>query len=310
MTMHSSMRLWSIVLLVAVGSSCGDSTGPQIIPAPPILFQINGSTQPGAITAIYAINPDGTGQQRLTDGMHYDGSSAWSPDGRMIAFSSNRDGQIELYTMRADGSRQERLTHTTVSPGAAAPQLSMGSWSAKSVLAYVHNPPFASEGMLMTMPAGGGTPTALTTGQTFCCPDWSPDGNRIVFTSTRVGGTSHLFISNADGTGVTQITSGAFGDGEPSWSPDGQHLAFTRLPATGPAHIWVVNIDGTNPVQVTTGASFDGSPSWSPDGTEIAFVSSRDGEGDIYIMKADGTNVRRVTTTAMRKIGVRWRRTP
>ena len=308
--MYWTVRLWAVALFTAITSSCGDGTGLKIIPAPPILFVINGSTQPNAINAIYAINPDGTGQQRLTDGTHFDGASTWSADGQRIGFSSGRDGQIELYTMRADGSRQERLTHTPIDAGAAAPRLLMGSWSTKNVLAYVHVPPFESQGILMTMPAGGGTATALTTGnQTLSANAWSADGNRILFTSTRVGGSSHLFVINADGTGLTQITSGASGDGDGSWSPDGQRIAFVRFVGTEPTHIWVVNADGTNPIQLTTGTRYDVSPSWSPDGTEIAFASSRDGEGDIYIMKADGTNVRRLTTTAMRKTGVHWRRT-
>jgi Tol biopolymer transport system component len=308
--MFSSARLRAVALFMVATSSCRDGTGPEIVPAPPILFEINGSAQPNAVNAIYAINPDGTGQHRLTDGAHFDASSTWSADGHRIAFSSDRDGHMELYTMRADGSRPERLTHTAVDPGVAAPRLFVGSWSTKNVIAYVHIPPFESEGMLMTIPAGGGTATALTTGnQTLIGNDWSPDGNRIVFTSTQVGGTSHLFVIGANGTGLTQITSGAAGDGGPSWSPDGQRIAFLRS-TVGSTHIWVVNADGTNPIQLTTGDWYDISPSWSPDGTEIAFASSRDGEGDIYIMKADGTNVRRVTTTAMRKTGVHWRRAP
>ena len=304
--MKHLLRTCACTLSALACLACRETTAPSSASAPPILFEMT-----SLFNAIFAVNPDGTRLSQLTDATHFDGSSAWSPDGSHIAFSSGRDGQIELYTMQSDATNPVRLTHTDVIPGSAAPRLFMGSWSSKNVLAYVFTPPFETQGNLMTIPASGGTSTALTTGnQTLVGADWSPDGNRIVFTSTQVGGTSHLFIINVDGSGLTQITSGSVGDGGPSWSPNGQRIAFFRGASASDIHIWVMNADGTSPLQLTTGSWSDTWPSWSPDGTQIAFASTRDGAGDIYVTNADGSNVRRITTSAIRKTWVRWRRSP
>jgi TolB protein len=69
------------------------------------------------------MNADGTGEQRLTDNASFDGRPAWSPDGRRIAFESNRDGEREIYVMNADGSAQVRVTD------GGRPAEGMVSWS-------------------------------------------------------------------------------------------------------------------------------------------------------------------------------------
>jgi len=278
-------------LLAAI--ACGDSaTGPKL-DSRAILFQV--------YNTLYSINPDGTGEHRLTDGNHFDGYGAWSPDGSRIAFTSNRGGQAALYTMRADGSDVVQVT-TPASLGGAY----LMSWSSKNVLAY-SLVTGSQEGNLLTIPVTGGTPLTLQTDQVFATGDWSPDGNRIAFVSTRDGGNSHVFVINADGTGLTEITKLAgSAEGAPSWSADGRHIAFMRA-FGGADGIWTVDPDGSNPVQVTTKAG-DAYPSWSPDGSRIAFTSTRDGAGDLYIVNADGSQLQRLTTTGVYRTGTKWRK--
>lgn len=279
------------LLLAAV--ACGDATSPKL-DSRAILFQIQGS--------LYSISPDGSGEQRITDGTHFDGYGAWSPDGNRIAFTSNRGGVTGIYTMRADGSD---VVQVPIPPGFGAAYVM--SWSSKNVLAYSVVTDPSQEGNMVTIPVRGGTPYTLQTDQMFATGDWSPDGSRIAFVSTRDGGTSHVFVINADGTGLTEITKLAgSAEGAPSWSADGRHIAFMRA-FSGTDGIWYVNPDGSNPVQVTNKVG-DAYPSWSPDGSRIAFTSTRDGGGDLYVVNADGSNLQRLTNTGVYRTGTKWRK--
>jgi len=294
MAMSNTLGRVACSAVLVVAACGGDSTGPKL-DSRAILFQIQGE--------IFSINVDGSGQRQLTDGTHFDGYGAWSPNGSRIAFTSNRGGQAGLYTMRADGSD---AIHVSTPAAFGGPYLM--SWSSQNVLAYSWVTDAGQEGNLVTIPAAGGTPFTLQTDQVIATGDWSPDGNRIAFVSTRDGGTSHIFVINTDGTGLTEISklTGA-AEGAPSWSADGRHIAFMRAFTSG--GIWYVNPDGSSPVQVTTN-SVDAYPAWSPDGSRIAFTSTRDGPGDLYVVNADGSNLQRLTTTGTYKTGTKWRKVP
>jgi Tol biopolymer transport system component len=290
----SRRSVFAALLLAAV--ACSDSATAPRLDSHAILCQIQNT--------LYSINPDGTGEHQITDGTHFDGYGAWSANGSQIAFTSNRGGQAGLYTMRADGS-DARQVRTPA--GFGGPYLL--SWSSKNVLAYSWVTDPSQEGSLVTIPAGGGTPFTLQTDQVIATADWSPDGNRIAFVSTRDGGNSHIFVINADGTGLTEISKMAgSAEGAPSWSADGRHIAFMRAFGGGDG-IWFVDPDGVNPVRVTT-MTGDAYPSWSPDGSRIVFTSTRDGPGDLYIVNADGSHVQRLTTTGIYRAGTKWRRVP
>jgi TolB protein len=127
-------------------------------------------------------------------------------------------------------------------------------------------------------------------------PRWFPSGTRIAFEAvpTLSPTSRELWIMNADGTNKQQITTSGglkfLGD----VSPDGRHIVFAwRLPATA-EDIYIINIDGTGLQQLTANSALDFNPVWSPDGREIAFVSNRNGNTHIFIMAADGTNLRQV----------------
>ena len=128
-------------------------------------------------------------------------------------------------------------------------------------------------------------------------PNWSPDGTKIVFDSTR-GSTVFLpdiWVMNADGTGKKKLTTDPGLDKEPSWSPDGTKIAFTSW-RTGCCNLFTMNADGTDQTQLTFFAGTAGHPSWSPDGTKIAFQGTTGGPGtDIFVINTDGTNLKRLT---------------
>ncbi len=123
-------------------------------------------------------------------------------------------------------------------------------------------------------------------------PNWSPDGQRLVFTGFD-GGLSDLFVINADGTGLERLTEDKYADLQPAWSPDGKTIAFTtdRGPDTdfatlrfGNTRIALYHLD-TRSVEVL-GHMEHGkniNPVWAPDGRSFAFISDRSGVSNIFL---------------------------
>ncbi len=103
-------------------------------------------------------------------------------------------------------------------------------------------------------------------------------------------GDFEIYVMDADGNNVTQITHNNVNEFDPIWSPNGQQLAFGRCQAT--CDVVVINADGSGE-KVLINDGFPGA--WSPDGRRIAFGSSRDGDGEVFIMNADGSKVTQVT---------------
>jgi Tol biopolymer transport system component len=113
-------------------------------------------------------------------------------------------------------------------------------------------------------------------------PDWSPDGERIVYASFQdnqgnPAGVADLYVITRDGNPVIQLTENEWEDNDPEWSPDGKKIAFKstrRTHESAREELFVMNSDGTNVAQLTTttGWESDHDPSWSPDSNFIAFM--------------------------------------
>jgi Tol biopolymer transport system component len=240
-----------------------------------------------------------------------------------IAFTSDRDGAAEIYTMNADGSGTERLN----SPGSGPSFTSDGrriafassrigfsevfvmnadgsgqvnvtnlggddiepSFTPGSRIAYARN---VGSFDIFSIGADGSGAVNLTNNPAGeISPAVSPDGLRIVFLRG-----FDVLVMNADGTNQTNLTNSAATEVGPAFSPDGGKIVYgSDRDTPGSWEIFVMNADGTNPVRLTNNTFTDDSPAFSPDGTKIAFHSDRDGNDEIYVMNADGTNVVRLT---------------
>jgi Tol biopolymer transport system component len=117
-------------------------------------------------------------------------------------------------------------------------------------------------------------------------PSWSPDGLKIAFDRGFVY--RDIYKMNADGTGVTQLTSGSV-NADPTWSPDGTKIVFSRATSPGGVQdVYTMNADGTAVTKLTDGGS---QPVWSPSGDQIAFTSG----GQIHLIAPDGTGRQALT---------------
>jgi Tol biopolymer transport system component len=134
---------------------------------------------------------------------------------------------------------------------------------------------------------------------------WSADGRMIAFWSTRTGpdnptGDQEIFVMNADGSGLRQVTKNTVDDGGPAWSPNGDRLVFHRFAGDGSgADLWTVRVDGTGERNLTRSpAIMDRYGAWSPDGREIVFMRDDSGlENDIATIRPDGSHLRALTDT-------------
>lgn len=135
-------------------------------------------------------------------------------------------------------------------------------------------------------------------------PSWSPDGQKIVFSSLRKNSKHQLYVMDCDGKNQQRLTDGWL-DMYPSWSPDGQKIAYWSLViADKTPGIYVMDSDGKNRAKLKDNRRT--SLSWSPDSRKIAFVSKVEKGTEIYVMSADGTNVERLTHDLATKSSPSW----
>ena len=208
--------------------------------------------------------------------------------GGRLAFTSDRDGDYEIYALDlADPDDVRQLTDDDSADGAP-------HWSPDGGrIAFDSNRDGDYD--LYVLDLESGAVTALTDndmGDWF--PAWSPDGTRIAFYSDRDGDREIYVLDTITGD-VVQLTDNEAWDGAPTWSPDGTRIAF-ESDRDGDFELYAMDArDGANVVQLTNNTNSDGTPDWSPDGARLAFVSGRDGDLEIFVLNIESGELTQLT---------------
>jgi len=262
------------------------------------IFKVQASNQ------VCVMNADGTGYRRLTTDdskQHFYPSLA--PDGKSVVYSAFYEtNNYEIYELQIDNGRVYRLTNGYGVE--TAPEISPDG---QSITFAKFNPATENYQIIIANRNGdhaGNIPRAFGWD-----PTWSPDGKQILFASdTRR--LVQLYTIKLDGKNLTAVTNLPEIRGRSDWSADGNYI----ITYSGPAwnhELYIMNADGTNSHQLTPSGGNSQGPSFSPDGKWVAFTAYFDNYGDdhgceIYVIRIDGTDLRRLTNNDYCDYQPRW----
>jgi Tol biopolymer transport system component len=220
-------------------------------------------------------------------------SACGSPSSNIL-FTTDRDGNLEIYSVSTRGEGETNLTNSQVDE--FAPRLSPN----RRFVSFLTGDEDATA--LEVMRIDGTERAAMTQmGAARSSQRWSPNNDRIAFAESRATSTS-IYVATIAGATVALLTSVA-GDEVGGWSRDGDNIAFAVR--EGPEQgIYRRNPDGVNEFRVTNNPDY--SPVWSPDSSKLAFLSERDGNPELYVMDADASNVKRLTETDAAEYDISW----
>jgi Tol biopolymer transport system component len=209
---------------------------------------------------IYCATDDGKIVRQLTTGPGYNAEATLSADGKKIAFTSSRDGDLDIYTMNADGSDVRRLTNT---------------------LGYDGGPFFSPDGAWIVYRAHH--------------PSTGEEAARYKALLARdlvEPNEMDLYVMRADGSEQRQITKLGGASFAPAFFPDSRRIVFAsnyEHAGSSEFELYAVNRDGSALERVTFTGGFNAFPQFSPDGKKVVFVSNRNGKAphEINVFVAD-----------------------
>jgi Tol biopolymer transport system component len=255
-----------------------------------------GGSKTGSAMALFVVNGDGSGQDRLADCTgRPDGAEkgrcdglSWSPDGTRIAFS----GENSLFVVELATGSVRRIT--------GCPSCEYKGTAL--------NPAWSPDGSRIAFTTGDSIDVVAIDGSGWARlaaapgvephPTWSPDGARIVFSAN-----DGIYMVETDGSNLRHLSTKTKQEStnSPTWSPDGTRIAYLSTPGIRGAlveEVWVMNADGTARARLYhSPCCIDGwgGPAWSPDGRFIAFsVWGTIQEPAVYVIGVDGSGLHRI----------------
>jgi dipeptidyl aminopeptidase/acylaminoacyl peptidase len=256
---------------------------------------------------ICLISADGSGRTAVGNGPAADHDAAWSPDGRRLAFVSDRQGDNAIYVMDADGRNVRRLTPVGV-------RALQPSWSRTNEIAFSGQSATGESGVFLIGADGGDLREVFANNDPRVLwaedPAISPDGSRIAFTGTQIATvtnqhpTDGIYLMGTNGTAPVRVAAGD----APAWSHDGSRLAFIAPNSNNIPELRVTNADGSGLRTVTSvaGCIQNLRPAWSPDGGWLAYIACPASSMTVDVVPSAGGTPTTVTFAATGG-GLDWR---
>ena len=260
------------------------------------IFKVQASNQ------ICIMNADGTGFRRLTtddNKQHF--YPSLSPNGKSVTYSGFVEkNNYEIFELRLDDGAVTRITNTFAIE--TAPEISPNGYN----ITYARYNPTTERFQVIVANRNGDDINNVGTGWD---PTWSPDGTKILYASDERG-LVQLYTVNLDGKGMKAVSNLPAIRGRSDWSAVGDLIVTYSGPAWN-RELFIMNADGSNSHQLTPSGGNSQGPSFSPDGKWVAFTAYFDKYGDdhgceIYVIRVDGTDLRRLTNNDYCDYQPRW----
>lgn len=261
------------------------------------IYKVQSSNQ------ICMINADGTGFRRLTTDstrQQYYGSP--SPDGASVVYAGFREANVyEIYEIDLASGNVKQLTDRLGVIN--APEISPDG----KQIAFMHWIAATDRFEIWVMGRDGSKPHRLLN-VTGWDPTWSPDGGQILFASNRAG-SNQLWAANLDGSNLRQVSDLPDLRGRSDWSARNEIVTYSG--ESWAREVFLMNADGSNQHRISPAGGNSQGPVFSPDGEWVAFTAYFDHFNDIhgceiYIMRTDGSDLRRLTDNDYCDYQPRW----
>lgn len=246
---------------------------------------------------------------------------SFSPSGKRLVCNDQTAGILHnsILIMDADGSKSSTLFQDPIKSALGAVWSRQGDRLAFAQGRFFQSTLGPASADIVIMNADGTGLKTLTDGSgNYAFPSWSPDGRSIVYRSS-IAGKSALLVVDIETRAIRTLDTGSDKDNFPTWSPAGDRIAFTSY-RDGDTDLYSIRPDGTDLKRLTNSTGNDAHSTWSSDGKWIAFTSARGGfkdeaplhpsnpqpYGDLYVMRADGSDVRRLTDDQFEEATPNW----
>jgi Tol biopolymer transport system component/DNA-binding winged helix-turn-helix (wHTH) protein len=261
-------------------------------------------TATDGVDDLYVVGTSGGEPKRLTFENRALTGADWAPDGRSLVFSSSRAGLFSLWRLPLSGGEPQLVG------GGGSKMKHPSAARTKNAIAYEN---WNYEVNLWSVPLAAALAPPVRV--TFAAdeweydPDFSPDGARVAYVSTK-SGAPEIWTADLKGGNPVQVTSLRGPQvGTPRWSPDGRSLVFSGRPS-GQADLYLVPSSGGPSRRLTADPGDEVSPAFSRDGKFVYFASRRSGSWQVWKMPATGGQARPVTrsggSTAFESADGQW----
>jgi dipeptidyl aminopeptidase/acylaminoacyl peptidase len=205
---------------------------------------------------LFVANTDGSDRRQLDHPGADEYKPSWAPDGSQLTYT---DGQ-EIYVVNADLTERRSITDSDPADGAYEPDWSpSGEW-----IAFI-----TQDGVITLIRPDGSDRHELPGDGTASNPTWSPDGRKLAYDAAGTQGWDDIYVSNADGTQVHQLTRSPGYEAAPAWSPDGSQIVFAffktaRGVSQRHGDLYVMNADGSHVRPLVRGPASKWGADWQP----------------------------------------------